>query len=121
MARFGYTLMTEPGSVALVDYACASERIGFDFALCSDHSSPWLSSQGHAPYAWTLLGAVAQATDTMELITFVGCPTRRYRPAVVAQEAATLQLLADQREFLKQAADPLLSRLRSLRRRKQAA
>ena len=27
----------------------------------SDHYSPWLSAQGHAPYAWSVLGAVAHA------------------------------------------------------------
>ncbi|SDR93326.1 TIGR03557 family F420-dependent LLM class oxidoreductase [Microlunatus soli] len=101
MARFGYTLMTEQsGPVALVDYARSAERVGFDFALCSDHHSPWLASQGHAPYAWTVLGAAAQATEAIELITFVTCPTRRYHPVVVAQKAATIQLLSGGRFIL---------------------
>ena len=52
---------------------------------------------GHAPYAWTLLGAVAQATERVELMTYVTCPTVRYHPAIVAQKAATLALLADNR------------------------
>ncbi len=56
--------------------------------------------QGHAPYAWTVLGAVAQATERVELMTYVTCPTMRYHPAVVAQKAATLQLLADGRFIL---------------------
>ena len=54
-------------------------------------------SQGHAPYAWTVLGAVAHATEQVELMTYVTCPTIRYHPAVVAQKAATLQILADGR------------------------
>ena len=54
-------------------------------------------SQGHAPYAWTVLGAVANATSSVELMTYVTCPTMRYHPAVVAQKSATLRLLADGR------------------------
>ncbi|MFG6446377.1 TIGR03557 family F420-dependent LLM class oxidoreductase [Microbacterium sp. P07] len=98
MARFGYTLMTEQsGPRELVRYAAAAEGAGFDFLVSSDHYSPWLTSQGHAPYAWTVLGAVANATSTVELMTYVTCPTLRYHPAVVAQKAATLQILSDNR------------------------
>lgn len=98
MTRFGYTLMTEQsGPKELVSYAVSAERAGFDFEVSSDHYFPWLASQGHAPYAWTLLGAVAQATEQVELFTYVTCPTMRYHPAVVAQKAATLQILADGR------------------------
>ena len=54
MTRFGYTLMTEQsGPRDLLSYAVAAEEAGFDFEVCSDHYSPWLTSQGHAPYAWT--------------------------------------------------------------------
>ena len=101
MTRCGYTLMTEQsGPKDLVDYAVAAENVGFDFEVSSDHYSPWLTSQGHAPYAWTVLGAVAQATTRVELATYVTCPSIRYHPAVVAQKAATLQLLADGRFIL---------------------
>src|SRR4029078_4809455 len=63
MTRFGYTLMTEQsGPKDLVRYAVSAERAGFDFEVSSDHYFPWLSAQGHAPYAWTVLGAVAHAT-----------------------------------------------------------
>ena len=48
---------------ALVDHAVAAERAGFDFEVMSDHYFPWLSAQGHAPYAWSVLGAVAHATS----------------------------------------------------------
>lgn len=78
-------------------YAVAAEQAGFDFEVSSDHYSPWLTEQGHAPYAWTVLGAVAQATERVGLMTYVTCPTLRYHPAVVAQKAATLQLLAEGR------------------------
>ncbi len=96
--RIGYTLMTEQsGPKALVRWAVAAEEAGFDFEVMSDHYFPWLSAQGHAPYAWSVLGAVAHATERVDLMTYVTCPTLRYHPAVVAQKAATVQLLADGR------------------------
>jgi G6PDH family F420-dependent oxidoreductase len=99
--RYGYTLMTEQsGPKDLVRYAVSAENAGFDFEVSSDHYSPWLVSQGHAPYAWSVLGAVAHATERVELATYVTAPTMRYHPAVVAQKAATMQLLADGRFIL---------------------
>jgi G6PDH family F420-dependent oxidoreductase len=98
MAQFGYTLMTEQaGPAALVRDAVAAEQAGYDFEVMSDHYFPWLDSQGHAPNAWATLGAVAQATETVELMTYVTCPTFRYHPAVVAQQAATVGLLSEGR------------------------
>jgi G6PDH family F420-dependent oxidoreductase len=101
MTNFGYTLMTEQsGPRELVRYAVAAENAGFDFEVSSDHYSPWLVEQGHAPNAWVTLGAVAQATSRVELATYVTCPTMRYHPAVIAQQAATLQLLSEGRFIL---------------------
>ena len=98
MTNFGYTLMTEQaGPKELVRHAERAEQVGFDFEVMSDHYFPWLAAQGHAPYAWSVLGAVAHVTRTVELMTYVTCPTIRYHPAVVAQKAATVQLLADGR------------------------
>ncbi|HET7325950.1 MAG TPA: TIGR03557 family F420-dependent LLM class oxidoreductase [Nocardioidaceae bacterium] len=98
MTRFGYTLMTEQsGPRELVRYAAAAERAGFDFEVMSDHYFPWLQEQGHAGYAWSMLGAVTQVTDAVELMTYVTCPIMRYHPAVVAQKAATIGLLSDNR------------------------
>ncbi len=98
MTNFGYTLMTEQsGPRQLVDYAVSAEQAGFDFEVSSDHYSPWLASQGHAPNAWPVLGAVAHATNTVQLYSYVTCPTIRYHPAIVAQQAATVQILADGR------------------------
>lgn len=98
MTNFGYTLMTEQsGPKDLVRWAVEAERAGFDFEVMSDHYSPWLTEQGHAPYAWSVLGAVAHATSTVGLMTYVTCPTVRYHPALIAQKSATVQLLADGR------------------------
>ena len=98
MTNFGYTLMTEQtGPRELVGHAVRAEQAGFDFEVMSDHYFPWLSAQGHAPYAWSVLGAVAHATERVGLMTYVTCPTIRYHPAIVAQKAATVQLLAEGR------------------------
>src|SRR5262245_60851512 len=98
MIRFGYTLMTEQsGPKDLVRHAISAEQAGFDFEVCSDHFSPWLAAQGHAPNAWVVLGAVAATTRRVELYSYVTCPTIRYHPVVVAQQAATVQIVADGR------------------------
>jgi len=98
MVAFGYTLMTEQaGPRELVRYAAEAERAGFDFEVTSDHYFPWLEAQGHSPNAWATLGAVTQATEQVELMTYVTCPTMRYHPTVVAQQAATVQLLSGNR------------------------
>jgi G6PDH family F420-dependent oxidoreductase len=98
VSEFGYTLMGEQsGPTELVDQAVRAEAAGFDFAVASDHYYPWLDVQGHSPYTWSVLGAVAYATRAMRLMSFVTCPTRRYHPAVVAQKAATIGVMSQGR------------------------
>ncbi|HEY2259237.1 MAG TPA: TIGR03557 family F420-dependent LLM class oxidoreductase [Solirubrobacteraceae bacterium] len=98
MTKFGYTMMTEqsPPDQLVIDLR-AAEAAGFDFSVISDHYQPWLSEQGHSGYAWSILGAAAQATERIGLMTFVTCPIMRYHPAVVAQKAATIQILSGNR------------------------
>jgi G6PDH family F420-dependent oxidoreductase len=81
----------------LVRDVVSAEQAGFDFSVISDHYQPWLASQGHSPYAWSVLGAAAQATERIPLMTYVTCPIIRYHPAVVAQKATTMQILSDNR------------------------
>ena len=101
MVAFGYTLMCEQrGPRELVSDAVAAEQAGFDFEVISDHYFPWLDAQGHAPNAWAVLGAVAGATQRVPLMTYVTCPIMRYHPAVVAQQAATVALLAGDGRFV---------------------
>src|SRR3954471_9853591 len=93
--QLGYTMMTEQaGPTDLVGHVVEAEEAGFDFAVSSDHYFPWIAEMGHAPNAWVTLGAAAQATSRIPLMTYVTCPTRRYHPTIVAQQAATLQLLS---------------------------
>ncbi|MGY1833970.1 TIGR03557 family F420-dependent LLM class oxidoreductase [Blastococcus sp. SYSU DS0510] len=96
--QLGYTMMTEQaGPRDLVRHVVGAEEVGFDFAVSSDHYFPWLDEMGHSPNAWVTLGAAAQATSRIPLMTYVTCPTFRYHPAVVAQQAATLQILSEGR------------------------
>jgi G6PDH family F420-dependent oxidoreductase len=95
VVEWGYTMMGEQsGPRAMVEDLVAAEEAGFDFSVVSDHYFPWLDEMGHSPYTWSVLGAAAWATERIPLMTYVTCPTFRYHPAVVAQKAATVQLLS---------------------------
>jgi len=98
MAKYGFTLLSELHDPReLVDAAEQAEAAAFDFAVMSDHFHPWLDSHGHSPFAWSVLGAVADRTTTIELATMVTCPFVRYHPAIVAQAAATVGVMSDGR------------------------
>src|SRR3954454_4759257 len=96
--QIGYTRPAEAFDThELIRQAVLAERAGFDFVEISDHYHPWLDVQGHSPFAWTVLGAIAAKTERIGLATGVTCPTVRYHPAIVAQAAATLALVSDGR------------------------
>ena len=98
MTSFGYTLSSEEwGPRDLVAAARRAEDAGFDFCSISDHFHPWIDAQGHSPFVWGVLGAVAEATSTIEVGIGVTCPTVRIHPAVIAQAAATADLLLEGR------------------------
>jgi G6PDH family F420-dependent oxidoreductase len=96
--KIGYKLMAEEhGPKALVENAVRAEAAGFDYVVISDHYHPWLDAQGHSPFAWSVLGAIAQATSTVGIVTGLTCPIIRYHPVIVAQAAATLAVMSDNR------------------------
>ena len=98
MTAFGYTMMCEQSRPdQLIRDIQQAEGAGFDFSVISDHYFPWLEEQGHAGYAWSILGAAAYATSRIGLMTYVTCPIIRYHPAIVAQKASTVQILSDGR------------------------
>lgn len=84
----------------LVRYAARAEETGFTFALISDHFHPWLEQQGQSPFVWSVIGGIAQVTQSMRIGTGVTCPTVRYHPALVAQAAATCAVMLPGRFFL---------------------
>jgi hypothetical protein len=55
MIKLGYKLMAdEHGPTALIRNGKRAEQAGFDFAAMSNHFSPWLEEQGHAPFAFSV-------------------------------------------------------------------
>ena len=88
--EIGYWLSSdEHGPRALVRHARLAEDHGFEHAMISDHLHPWVPAQGHAPFVWGVLGAIAQATERVHVATGVTAPMARMHPVVVAHAAAT--------------------------------
>jgi coenzyme F420-dependent glucose-6-phosphate dehydrogenase len=97
----GYWLSSEEqGPGALVENARLAEEAGFEHVLISDHIHPWVEAQGHSPFVWGVIGAIAASTSRIRLGTAVTCPLIRIHPAIVAHAAATAQALLDGRFFL---------------------
>jgi G6PDH family F420-dependent oxidoreductase len=93
--QIGYKLMAEGfGPQEMIQQAVRAEQAGFDFVEMSDHYHPWLDVQGHSSFVWTVLGAIAARTERIGLATGVTCPHLRYHPAIIAQAAATLQIVS---------------------------
>jgi coenzyme F420-dependent glucose-6-phosphate dehydrogenase len=99
--ELGYAMSSEEHAPAdLVQHARLAEEAGFTFGLISDHIHPWIDRQGHSPFVWGVLGAIAQATNEFRIGTGVTCPTIRIHPAIVAHAAATAACLMPGRFFL---------------------
>jgi G6PDH family F420-dependent oxidoreductase len=99
--EIGYWLASEEHSPnALVENARRAEDAGFGHLLISDHIHPWVDAQGHSPFVWSVIGAIAQVTERVTVGTAVTCPLIRVHPASVAHAAATAQNLMDGRFFL---------------------
>jgi probable non-F420 flavinoid oxidoreductase len=75
-----------------------AEEAGFDAAMCSDHWAPWSDEQGESGFAWTWLGA-AMATTSLPF-GVVNAPGQRYHPAIIAQAAATLNVMFPDRFWI---------------------
>jgi coenzyme F420-dependent glucose-6-phosphate dehydrogenase len=96
--QFGLTLSSEEhGPAKLVELAEMAEDHGFDFVSISDHYHPWIDAQGHSPFVWTVLGAIAQATANISVGVGVTCPIMRIHPAILAQATATVSNLLPDR------------------------
>jgi G6PDH family F420-dependent oxidoreductase len=96
--EIGYFLSSEEyGPKDLVAQAARAEASGWTELLVSDHYHPWVEAQGHSPFVWGVLGAIAQAAPSTTVTTGVTCPTVRVHPAVIAQATATASVLLDGR------------------------
>jgi coenzyme F420-dependent glucose-6-phosphate dehydrogenase len=101
MVEIGYSLSSEEHEPNdLVHHAHLAEEAGFTFALISDHFHPWIDRQGQSPFVWSVIGAIAHATERLRLGTGVTCPTIRIHPAIIAQAAATSAAMMPGRFFL---------------------
>jgi coenzyme F420-dependent glucose-6-phosphate dehydrogenase len=76
----------------------AAEAAGFDAAMCSDHWAPWSDEQGESGFAWSWLGAALEATSMP--FGIVNAPGQRYHPAIIAQAAATLNVMYPDRFWI---------------------
>jgi coenzyme F420-dependent glucose-6-phosphate dehydrogenase len=99
--ELGYALSSEEhGPRELVQNARTAEEAGFSFALISDHFHPWVDAQGESPFVWSVIGGIAEATESLRLGTGVTCPTIRIHPAIIAHAAATSAAMMPGRFFL---------------------
>ena len=97
MVELGYFLSSEEHEPrGLLQQAQLAESIGIGRVWISDHFHPWLSEQGHSPFVWSTIGAIA-ATTELGVTTAVTCPTIRTHPAIIAQAAATSAMLLNGR------------------------
>jgi G6PDH family F420-dependent oxidoreductase len=95
--RIGCFLSCEEfGPRELLEQARRAEHAGFHALWISDHYHPWNDEQGHSPFVWSVIGALAQTT-TLPVTTAVTCPTVRIHPAVIAQGAATSAVMHEGR------------------------
>ena len=85
----------------------AAEAAGFDAAMCSDHWGPWSEEQGESGFAWSWLGA-AMATTSLPF-GVVNAPGQRYHPAIIAQAAATLNVMFPDRFWVAVGSGQLLN------------
>jgi coenzyme F420-dependent glucose-6-phosphate dehydrogenase len=87
----------------LLTQAGEAELAGFDGVCGSDHLAPWWTSAvapTNSGNVWVWLGAVARETKRAQIGTAVTSVVHRYNPVVVAQQIATLEVLAPGRAFL---------------------
>lgn len=101
LLRFGYKASAEqfrPNE--LLKFACLAEEVGFDSIFADDpfHRSDY--TEGHIPYSFAWFGALGARTSKVLFGTSVLTPTFQYDPSIVAQAAATMAKMFDDRFVL---------------------
>jgi G6PDH family F420-dependent oxidoreductase len=95
--KIGYFLSCEEfGPRELLRQAQMAEQAGFHGLWISDHYHPWNDAQGESAFVWSVIGALGEATS-LPVATAVTCPTIRTHPAIIAQAAATAQVMLEGR------------------------
>lgn len=101
MLVLGYKASTEQFAPSqLLDWVIEAERCGFDSVTASDHLHPWRNDGVECFSVWPWLGAVGARTRQIQFGPGVTCPTFRYNPAVIAEQAATLAAMYPGRFWL---------------------
>lgn len=81
LLELGYWLSSEEHDPKeLVRNAARAEEVGFRLAGISDHFHPWVPQQGQSPFVWSVLGAIAEATEQLRVGTGVTAPLMRMHP-----------------------------------------
>jgi len=99
--EIGYQMSLEQfqPDVAL-NHAILAEDYGFESIWASDHFMPWYHTGASSCFAWSWIGAAAQATKKIRFGTGLTAPILRYHPGLVAQAFATLDYMYKGRIFL---------------------
>jgi G6PDH family F420-dependent oxidoreductase len=98
--KIGYAAMLEQfGPAEVLDLCAAAEAAGFSGVMAADHLQPWVPRQGQASFVWEVL-AVAGTRTAGDLGPGVTCPSFRMPPVIVAQAAATLEVMYPGRTWL---------------------
>ena len=99
-AKIGYAAMLEQfGPAEILDLCALADGAGFDGIMAADHLQPWIPRQGQASFVWEVL-AVAGSRTRGDMGPGVTCPSFRMHPAIVAQAAATLEVMYPGRTWL---------------------
>ena len=91
----------------LLELVQLAEKNGFSAVMCSDHFHPWGKAQGESGFAWSWLGSALQATSLP--FGVVNAPGQRYHPAIIAQAAATLTEMYENRFWIALGSGQLLN------------
>jgi coenzyme F420-dependent glucose-6-phosphate dehydrogenase len=101
MSVVGYSAALEQfHPTDLLRWSQEAEQAGFGGVMAADHFHPWVPQQGHSPFAWSWMGALAAGTNKLTFGPGVTCASYRYHPAIIAQGAATLAAMAPGRFWL---------------------
>jgi alkanesulfonate monooxygenase SsuD/methylene tetrahydromethanopterin reductase-like flavin-dependent oxidoreductase (luciferase family) len=103
----GYALVGGSGTAAeRVRHASRAEEAGFSFAMLAERPDAEAAERdAPALHAWSVLGAIAQATATLRMGTIVEAPATADAAELVAHAATTAQALMPGRFFVGLAAD----------------
>lgn len=96
----GYCVMLEKvhPSAALA-LAQQAESAGFTGTMATDHFQPWLPSHGQSSFVWNVLAALGERTIG-DFGPAMAVPGYRYHPVTLAQAAATLSAMYEDRAWV---------------------